>query len=593
MKKTLFRAMLIIMGAAAVMGCDKQNQGTPDIAEDSANGVWEGPMTIDEAGNTTVEIINIKNGEIAEFYEMGYTLENGYEVKDKETSAIGILSGDKNSLTSFVVTIDGNTVTFTREGNSLVCEAGTPTAGVSADSGEEEENLTVYNRNGYDISHYKNVKLSPSLLPTDEEYAGPSKLSVSLKSTGNVEMLTAGIDWMELLVWAGKTAATTAWGKGVGVLLDMLFPATEDTRLDTILEKIDAISEQLAQMTILYHNTTYESYLNQRSKMISELENCNSVYFTRLSKVNTEDEAQAEAEVKVIVLDWAKNTVGGNPVWAQGFNYIDFLLKTVVEQKDIFNMYDLYTYNTTPWENMGYAIREGLRASDIAIAAQTLYLTQLYHKVREDLDDASLEKILSDNIAKFNTFSEYIMSRPVEHHDDKGICQIYGAHFVMESYPLDYPQYRNPSWSTIPCRWTSDSYGYFMWGPNQAENYNKALKPEEVECIMNYYAGSDRSLGDIFKEDANIKLGAKIVTSNFNGVVPLQGGSYSQGNNVGVDKAIFLNTAKTADDIKPLACGEAHCEMKYEYIVVPRLYLVGWYTFNDDYNWVRTNVIER
>ena len=601
MKKATFRAMLLLLGVSAVMGCEKHNSDEPDRSADGIS-VWEGPMTIADDGSATVKILNITNDATAEFYEMVYTLSNGYEIKNKETSAIDITDGDKSNPTCFSATVSGNKVTFTREGNTLVCDDAAKAASVSiastdASEDEVEDSPTVYILTANNINHYKSVQLSPSLLPTDSEYTGPKQLNVSLLSDSQVSedltLLTESFDWVEFLTWAGKTAATTAWGKGVGVLLDMLFPASgEATTLDDLLDKMNSISNQLTQMTNLYKNTTYESYLNQRSKQVSELANCNSVYFTRLSNASTDDEAETEANVKAIVLDWAKNTVGGNPVWSQGLNYMDWLMNTVIEKRDIFNMYDLYTYNTTAWESQGYAIREALRASDIATVAQTLYLTQLYHKVRDDIDEFSRKKTLEDNIARFEEFSEYIKNRPVERHEDMGICQIEGAHFVMDKYALDYPNYRNPSWCTIPCRWTRyDSDVYFMWGPNQAENYSKALTPNEVRRIFEYYEGSDRTLYEIFNEDANIKLGAHIVTSYYNGVIPLQSNYYSPDwDYVGVDAAVFLRSAKSASDIKPTACGHASLGASGWQM---KLTFLKWYEYYSDYTWTRTNVIER
>ncbi|MDO4827204.1 MAG: hypothetical protein Q4B16_06565 [Bacteroidia bacterium] len=569
MKSTFFRTVLILAGVLAVMGCEQHEHEVPS----SLGGVWEGTMTVSDNGVTSVKILRITEDSTAEFYDMDYTLNGGYEIKSKEVASIDYHGSGSDTPEHFNIVLNGKTATFTRIGNVLT----TP--------GDDPENPTTYFLTGNSLSYYKAVKLEPSLLPTDAEYTGPRKLSLSLQSTPE---LTAGIDWMELLVWAGKTAATTAWGKGVGVLLDMLFPASgEDTQLDEILDKVNAISSQLAQMTILYKNTTYEGKLNDRSKWVNELTNFNEEYYIRLSNAKTEE------DVSKIILDWASHSVGGNPVYVQGMNYMDFLLTTVIEQRDIFNMYDLYTYNTTAWESQGYAAREGLRASDIAVAAQNLYLTQLYHMFRTDIDDDSRAKILGNNIKKFEEFSEYIKNRPVERHDNRGICQIEGVHFVMDSYPLDYPNYRSPAWSPLPCVWSShdECDEYFMWGPNRAENFNKALKPEEVKTILNYYAGSGRTLGDIFKNDANIKLGAWIVTSNFNGVVPLQSGYFTPAPTyIGVDCAVFLNSAMTADNMGPVACGQGHIEFD---LWTFKSYLYEWYEFYSDYNWVRTNVIER
>ncbi len=568
MKNTFFRTALILTGILAMTGCKHQENEVPA----SLGGVWEGEMRVSGNGVTSVKVLRITKDSQAEFYDMEYTLEGGYEIKSTEVSSIDYHGSGHDLPEHFNTVFDGKAVTFSRSGNVLT----TP--------GDDSENPTTFFLTANSLDHYAAVKLEPSLLPTDAEYTGPRKLELSIQSG---QMLTEGIDWMEFLVWAGKTAATTAWGKGVGVLLDMLFPASgESTTLDELLDKMNAISNQLAQMTILYKNTTYEAKLNERSKWVNEITNFNEEYYIRLSNAKTEE------DVSAIILDWASHNVGGNPVYVQGMNYMDFLLTTVIEQRDIFNMYDLYTYNTTAWESQGYAIREALRASDIAVAAQNLYLTQLYHMFRTDIDDASRATILEKNIKKFEEFSEYITNRPVERHENRGICQIEGAHFVMDSYPLDYPNYRNPSWSPIPCPWVrNDGDVYFMWGPNQAENYSKALKPEEVKTILDYYEGSGRTLGDIFKEDANIKLGAWIVTSNFNGVLPLQSGYYSPDwDYIGVDAAVFLKEAKSASDIKPTACGYASLGA---YGWRMKLYFLKWYEFYDSYTWVRTNVIER
>lgn len=574
MKNTLLRTALCLAAASMLLGCHKHEAETPQ----SLDGVWEGPMSVSETGVTTIKILNVKDNETAEFYDMKYSLTSGYEILSKESSSIERLKGGTQG---FKATVGGNQLTFNMNGDSILF------------LGDDEDSAVAYHLSDNSISYYKSFSIDPSLLPdpNDKEFTGPSKLDVSLQgSLKSGQQFTAGdFDWIEFLEWAGKTAATTAWGKGVGVLLDMLFPASgETTTLDDLLGKMDEISNQLAQMTILYKNTTYERYLNDRSKMVSELTNYNKEYYTRLSNAETDD------EVKTIILDWASHNVGGNPVYVQGFNYIAYLLTTVIEQRDIFNMYDLYTYNTTAWESQGYAVREALRASDIATVAQTFYLTQLYHTLRDGIKDADRETILKDNIEKFEKFSEYIKNRPVERHEDRGICQIEGAHFVMDKYALDYPDYRNPKWSPIPCRWTRyKSDVYFMWGPNQAENYNKALTPDEVKRILDYYEGSGRTLYEIFNEDANIKLAARIVTSYYNGVLPLQSGYYSKSwRYVGVDSAVFVRTAKSASDIQPTAVGYA-CIDGMGSLFDDYLGLVEWFDYYDSYNWTRTNVIER
>lgn len=91
---------------------------------------------------------------------------------------------------------------------------------------------------------------------------------------------------------------------------------------------------------------------------------------------------------------------------------MDFLLTTVVEQKDIFSMYDLYTYNTTAWESQGYGIREALRKSDIAAVAEGMFLTQYYNiSVRMQQDSVPSSIMSKPDLLSTTTFWQYARSR--------------------------------------------------------------------------------------------------------------------------------------------------------------------------------------
>ncbi len=564
MHKTFIKkGVSVLLGIAAIMGCERHNADSESLL----NGVWEGPMRVTETG-TTVKILNV-TGSTAEFYDMYYSLSNGYTVKSKKVSDMDFISG--NDTHNFAVCLDGKEYTFSSDGASVIYSA---------------DGTSQYVSTSNTMDYYKSFIYSPFLVARDKEFVGPSTYSEPLLTA---ESLTADFNWLEFLEWAGKTAATTAWGKGVSVLLDMLFPPTgETTTLDELLGKMNAITDQLNQMTLLYKNTTYEAKLNERSKYVSELTNYNSEYYVRLGNAKTEE------DVSKIITEWASHTVGGNPVYVQGLNFIDFLLNTVIEQRDIFNMYDLYTYNTTAWENEGYAVREALRAGDIAVAAENLYLTQLYYTLRTDLDENSKKIILDNNINKFNIFTEYVKNRPVEHHDDRVICQIAGCHFAMDAVNYDVVlsgTYKNPYWYSIPCKWIEyDSDLDFIYGPNKIENYNKSLTADEARKILDYYSGTELTLSQILRK-AGFKFNMATRPEQTL-ILTLQSGAYSADKEiVGLDNSVYYN-AKSSGEVGPKYLGKGYFEVKGN-IYTWYLQFVRWTSFDDNQIWIRTKVVER
>lgn len=564
MKSTRLIALALLILAAAFTACKHES---PETIVVPLEGVWEGPMTITD-GNTSLRVLHF-DGNTAEFIDYDYTLAEGYDATARQTSPVDIVT-QNDSCTEFNVKVDGSQMTFAREGDVITGPS---------------DNKVFYHLTTNGLDYYQAKESEESLLPSETIFAGPQMYDVALNSS-NFEAFDW--NWTEFLEWAVKTAGTTAWGKGVSALLDLLFPPSgETTTLDDLLDKMNAITDQLNQMTLLYKNTTYEAKLNERSKYVSELTNYNEEYYVRLSNAETED------DVAKIINDWASHTVGGNPVYVQGLNFIDFLLNTVVEQRDIFNMYDLYTYNTTAWENEGYAVREALRAGDIAVAAENLFLTQLYYTLRTDMDDNSKKTMLDKNIEKFNLLADYIQKRPVEHHDDKAICQIPGAHFVMDAVNFTFQgssTYRNPSWFSIPRSWFEyDDDMDFIYGPNKAECYNKSLTPDEIKHILDYYDGSGWTLAQIFILKAKCRLSMLPLQTI---ILTLQSKGYSSDYTIiGLNQSVDFY-AKSSSEIGAKIIGKGHFEVKggfyWQY-----LEFVRWESFNDNQFWIRTNVLER
>jgi len=550
--------ILFILGVALFSSCSR------DYSEEisSLAGVWEGSMTT-SGSNASVRILSIEE-QTAEIYDMTYTLE-GYQVSQKQTSSVDMTR--KKRLDQICITIDGKKEYFIRKDKAL----------------RSIDNEYIFMLSDNTLDYYNKIEVSPSLLPHDKEYVGPKSYNPLLQ---NVQ-LASSIGWESLLEWVAGGAVTAISSKATSALLDYIFKDNTETRaLADVIDKVDAISDQLAQMEIEFHDQNYEKYLNDRSRYIYEIKRHNSECYIRLSNAKDDDTRRE------IITEWALATVGGCPAYEQGMNYISFLVNTIVEQKDIFNMYDLYVYNTTPWENLGYDIREALRESDIALAAESLFLTQLYQKFRTNIDEDSREAILNMNQQTFTEFYDHIKARPVVHHDDYAICQIPGAHFVVLRGNHYYPYYTNPDWCPIPAVWTRfKSDDYFIWGPNQAENYTQAFTVKEISTILSFYNGN-KNLYQIFQDDAHMRFVNSINPDGGSqkGAIFLQSGYYSADwHRIGTDATVPFEATKP-EEIVPGWVGKAIIDGSG--IVGETLELVRWEEFNNRI-WPRSIVVER
>lgn len=543
--------------------CDKE--GTERNVESLA-GVWEGPMTT-SGRDVHVKIMNI-SGAAAELYDMKYTFD-GYEVIEKKEASVKMQNHRKNEPTRFLLSVDGKESGYFHEGG-LIGEA---------------EGECLFKLTGNTMDHYKDgIFVAPGQLPSDDEYTGPSRYSDRLQMLSGPSL---ALDWTDLLLWVGEAAVKSASSMAASAFLDFIFSGdSASASLDDVLARIEEIKDMLNTMINLYHNSVYEAKLNERSKLQYEMHNHNYEAFIRLKNASTEDQARD------IIKSWADKTVGGNPAYEQVLNYMDFLNTTVIEQKDIFNMYDLYTYNTTPWEHHGYAYRESLRKSDIAAVAEGLFLTQYYQMVRTDLDEVSRKEILNANAAKFKAFSDFVQKHPVEHHDQMAVCQIQGAHFVMEKQSVSYPDFHNPSWCSLPARWTRySSDEYFMWGPNQAENFSQAISMYELAAIMQYYGGK-KNVYEILHDEAECEMRSDTKPgSGKRAVVCLQGGYYpGDWREIGLDSAV-LTSASYPYEIGPQSAGRAIIDGAG--IFAQYLEFYKWDKYYEDIVWIRTKVTER
>lgn len=365
----------------------------------------------------------------------------------------------------------------------------------------------------YDVSFDEMVRsLQSSLLPGIqglEGFVGPSEYvgldvnNPSLSGTFSADPVKETI-WQ----WIAKGLVSGASSTVARLIIQSLVQDEESQTLDAILSQVTMVNSQLAELINLVHNTTYEKYLNERTSIyLNPMRNLSNEYILRVKEAWQDN----PDSVGPIVIEWANRTVGGNPAYVEVKNFIDYLTSTVVEQKNLYQMYDMYVYNTHPWENMGYGIREALRAGDLAVIAQSLFLTRLYYAYG-DFTETTRENLCEELRDCFNSYMAFCKAHPVEHHDDQAICQIKGAHFSMSKELVSRDFYNHP-WMPYETPWEFENQESAWWLVNGDTHYNCAqiykfcMSEDEAKAISGYYKSSPyKSMVEVLTKDAACTL---------------------------------------------------------------------------------------
>ena len=365
----------------------------------------------------------------------------------------------------------------------------------------------------YDVSLDEMVRsLQSSLTPNIqmmEGFTGPSEyvrlnaLKPSLSVAFNADPVKETI-WQ----WIAKGLVSGASSTVARLIIQSLVQDEESKTLDTILSQVNMVNAQLAELINLVHNTTYEKYLNERtSSYLNPMRNLSNEYILRVKEAWQDD----PDSVGPIVIEWANRTVGGNPAYVEVKNFIDYLTGTVVEQKNLYQMYDMYVYNTHPWENMGYEVRENLRAGDLAVIAQSLFLTRLYYAYG-NFTETTRESLCEELRGCFENYQTFCKAHPVEHHDDQAICQIKGSHFSMPKELVSRDFYNHP-WMPYETPWEFENQESAWWLVNGDTHYNCAqifkfcMSEDEAKAISGYYKASPyKSMVEVLTKDAECTL---------------------------------------------------------------------------------------
>ena len=367
-----------------------------------------------------------------------------------------------------------------------------------------------------------------------EDFIGPDKyvdLKLSFADDDYNQVQTRGIFENKILDWVVDNVviptALSAGGKACADIYKEIFIPEERKKLDEIISKVSEVKEKAGMMIDMYKNGLYEENMNDRiNKYVSPLSSHTSIAYRELLKCNPD----STEKINKIVDKWAKGKIEGNSPLTHWKNFVDFLTGSKVVDRNIYQMYDAYVFNTYPFEHCGYAMRENLRNIDLAIIVENACLSVLYYnnhctgnKAKVRLND------IKDKLEQYKKFAERNM---IEYHHDKVICQIKGAHCYFEKSLRMIPYRMSEDWfdkNTIVERFhNSKLMDHVVYGDlgsrTDAERKQWCLTEKEMTAIANYYKNNEdfANLMEVFVKQGGMtdpfdgqkaKYGARLLSS--------------------------------------------------------------------------------
>ena len=471
--KSISKTLFVICAAVALSSCEKDKSIGSLYVHDSIDGLWVKDCQIQDKsvvpmieidGNSGVYCLAIPDDE-------DYSNVSNANVRYDNKSGEGRITVEGGPSFDFLFDAAGSMVT--------------------------SDSSTYFRING-SLSSLSSPALPPFYAADDPDMVGPSQyhdLSLNFpRLAGSSDLSSVSTDLMK---WLAKNiaegVAKGAGSKTASELYDLIFKSDEAKQMDQLLADVGEINNRLSELTELYHNTTYESYLNERTNSyLNPMINYNSLYLMMLEDCDGSDESLNDISTK-----WATTSlISGNSPTVQFLNFIDFLKTTVVEQKNLYQIYDTYVFNTHAWESEGYAMRESLRASDLAVIAESSYLALLYARCRTDISENVRENLLDQLNTAIGNFQSFYDKNPVVRHESQAICQINGAHFIMNR-ALEQRDYYKKPWFPNGTLWENEEsvprlvYGSTTSTPSAVRG--QLFTNSDITNIFNYYKNSKYS----------------------------------------------------------------------------------------------------
>ncbi|MCF0178484.1 MAG: hypothetical protein HUJ90_07630 [Bacteroidales bacterium] len=477
--KIICGLLLVALGITSISCQDNYKLLDPDT--DNATGVLDG-LWVEQVKSGTLIIphLDIKGNNVV-------LCKSNPANCDYSNRVDGRLKYDADTREGLIYFSDGTNMKFLCDEQDILCSIDT---------------IPYYKINNT-LDALQEMKINPNL-PVLKDFIGPSKdlgIDLSSKTLLGDENLYLGSAWyVDFLKWAGESIAKGAlsWGAGksMQLIFDCFYTDPTSQKLESILSQIGEINSKLNQIEELIKMENYEKYINQRTNdYCNPLTNYSKRYADAMLAVDEND----STAIANIVNHWhddlpvISGSLGG-PMEAAS-NYMDFLMTTRVDQTNIYAIYDLYTFNCVPWAHMGYDFRQSLRASDLALITNNVNMAILYAKVHNWDKDPLYRNYVTDLNKKVQEFITFCEAVPVDVTDNL-VCQIKGAHFVMENDFIirDYNlREGGMTWYWPGCQFihgdnqTSDLIIYGGMDMSIEQFRQKQITPEELAAISKYY----------------------------------------------------------------------------------------------------------
>jgi hypothetical protein len=331
------------------------------------------------------------------------------------------------------------------------------------------------------------------------------------KAVGEV-LLTAG-------QWLGEKLAGACASYAGTALMNLIFKS-EDPNVKTfkkILDNTEQIKNKLNTLESKLDKIIFNQFaakVAQRNKIILGIHTVNNECMLDMDKIYNNKAYEQDTVTRDSLILVALNKWASTPqVEFTGATFLTQLTNFLMESTSTYNMfqvYDLYVFNTHRWEAEGYSDREDFRDGDVAIVAECLFLTALRHKLRNEPAEVAKDIKIAQN------FADFYAKNPVKRRNDVAVCQIKGAHVIFKKAPekVDYqgmPYLKDQVLFTTGETLRADERRINTI-PKKELNYDTDLifynrKPatfilgEEAKAIVNAY-GNKMSLNQIFSKTA-------------------------------------------------------------------------------------------
>lgn len=449
----------------------------------------------------------------------------------------------------------------------------------------DEQNKKIYTPMDGSIDDY--LKPTTSHVLTDPIFCGPSHYCDTLIKNESL-LMGDNLQFIDdaLLKWAIDKIGTFIINKTGAAIYDEIFESEESKKMNQVLNQLTDIQRQIDQLMQIYSNSECQNAINARStQFVIPMKNSAYLCMQWLQEATTEEER------KEVILDWASKD--GNDTKCK--NFIDFLLMNTYLQKNLYQVYDMYAFNCYAFESEGYALRENLRMLDASVIIQYAYLTSLYYMYTAKTQ-TTLEKLTNDLTQSLEQYTTFCNNNKVERHDDKIICQIKDAHFVMDKQ-LVLRDYKNHPWFENGMAWDNEFgdavyfvvYGDEKYTCHQVNHF--CLYPDELKAINSFYAGKDTTLYEVLTSvDAVFPAKAEgqhyqMLLAGDGSIVPDEYNDYF------IRARYSANASKDLVSRENVTIGSAWLE-RYGFLWMLTRF-ARWSKYDDSQCWVRTNITER